>query len=73
MSNYLRIYFLATFCLLFSLTSVQSQTLCENGEAAGYPCENIDLLSNVTLSEMGCNGGNDIWGWTDTTTGKEYE
>ena len=44
-----------------------------NGRAGEYECENVDLLSFVPLADLGCNGdANDIWGWTDTETGKEY-
>ena len=45
---------------------------CVNGLADIYPCENIDLLSFTPLAEFGSSAGNDIWGWTDSTTGGEY-
>ncbi|MEM6639260.1 MAG: choice-of-anchor B family protein [Pseudomonadota bacterium] len=45
---------------------------CVNGVAAGYPCNNIDLLSFTPLSAIGGGEGNDIWGWTDALTGREY-
>ncbi len=45
---------------------------CVNGSAGGYPCDNIDLVSFMSLAEMGCIEANDIWGWTDPQTGKEY-
>ncbi|KAJ3388733.1 hypothetical protein HDU92_001368 [Lobulomyces angularis] len=45
---------------------------CENGFAAGYPCKNIDLLSFLSHRSMGATTGNDIWGWTDPLTNKEY-
>lgn len=50
----------------------QSQTLCLNGSAAGYPCRNVDLLAYMPLSTIGGGTGSDIWGWTDPVTGKEY-
>jgi choice-of-anchor B domain-containing protein len=46
---------------------------CVNGMAGTYPCSNIDLLAYMPLSTIG--GGkntNDIWGWTDPQSGKEY-
>lgn len=49
-----------------------AQTPCENGTAAGFPCENYDLMSIITLSDMDADSGNDSWGWTDPDTGKEY-
>lgn len=54
---------------------------CTDGLADGqYPCNNIDLLSIVTSKELqGLDSSstsnvrlNDIWGWTDSQTGKEY-
>lgn len=47
-------------------------TPCEDGTAAGYPCNGIDLLANVSLLEMNANDGNDSWGWTDPDSGNEY-
>ena len=45
--------------------------------ATGGPFDtsNIELLSQLTLTEMGAGSGekgNDIWGWTDPLTGNEY-
>ena len=53
--------------------TVQSNT-CTNGFAGIYPCNNYDLIAHLPLSTFGGPGisGNDSWGWTDTTTGKEY-
>lgn len=45
---------------------------CENGFAGEYPCNGYDLLGHFDLSEFGAQSANDIWGWTDTSTGKEY-
>lgn len=45
---------------------------CENGFAGDYPCNGIDLVSRISLSDMGATDGNDCWGWTDPETGKEY-
>ena len=48
--------------------------ICENGFASVYPCDGYDLMSHISISELGGAGaeGNDSWGWTDPTTGKEY-
>ncbi len=48
---------------------------CENGKAGDYDCNSLDLMAYLTPSEL--SGGirtelNDIWGWEDSTTGKEY-
>ncbi|MGI9066837.1 MAG: choice-of-anchor B family protein [Pyrinomonadaceae bacterium] len=56
--------------------SAMSTTPCVNGMAGTFPCRNIDLVSFLPLSSIGGLGGtenaNDIWGWTDPQTGKEY-
>ncbi len=47
---------------------------CIGGFAGTYPCNNVDLLSHVTRSALGVREGslNDVWGWTDPQSGKEY-
>lgn len=45
---------------------------CEDGFAGPFPCDNVDLLSFVPNAELGGGNGNDLWGWTDPATGKEY-
>jgi len=58
---------------LHSITG--ATTTCTNGDAGGFPCSNVDLLSFMTLSDLGGGPGidtNDIWGWTDPVTGTEY-
>ncbi|MGB6153939.1 MAG: choice-of-anchor B family protein [Pricia sp.] len=47
-------------------------TPCEDGMAGIYPCNGYDFLGRIPLNDFGGNSGNDIWGWTDATTGKEY-
>lgn len=51
---------------------VQGSTACVGGMAGSYPCENVDLLAQLSHSQMGGIVGNDIWGWTDPLTNKEY-
>ncbi len=47
--------------------------ICENGTAAGfYPCNGYDLVSTISLNTLDATEGNDSWGWTDPTNGKEY-
>jgi hypothetical protein len=48
---------------------------CTDGTADRYPCDNADLLSFLSIDDLG--GGdrtdlNDVWGWTDPQTGTEY-
>lgn len=52
--------------------STSGFTPCENGMAGDYPCDGFDFVGLVTLSEMDAGRANDVWGWTDSTTGKEY-
>ena len=56
------------------LTSVVlGQTPCDNGFAGIYPCDKVDLLSTLSMPQLGgTNNCNDIWGWTDPNTGTEY-
>ena len=51
------------------------QTPCTNGEAAGFPCQGVDLMAFLPISDIGGRVGgvlSDIWGWTDPQTGNEY-
>lgn len=49
---------------------------CVEGFAGIYPCNNIDLMSFMPLSSIGAtqsnDEANDIWGWTDTLSGREF-
>ncbi len=45
---------------------------CVDGEAAGFPCHNVDLQAFLPLAAIGGTDLNDIWGWTDPETGHEY-
>ena len=46
---------------------------CIRGMAAKtYPCDRIDMLSHMTLEDLGLSFGNDMWGWTDPLTRRDY-
>ena len=45
---------------------------CVNGMADIYPCENTVMYGRLPLANMGGGSGNDIWGWTDPDTNREY-
>ncbi|WP_371924106.1 choice-of-anchor B family protein [Aquimarina sp. Aq107] len=48
-------------------------TACSTESDGGiYQSCGIDFVSSISLSEMGATGGNDSWGWTDPSNGKEY-
>jgi len=46
-------------------------SLCEDGFAGLFPCNDYDLISNITLEVFVANNVNDSWGWT-SPSGKEY-
>ena len=48
---------------------------CEDGSAAGFACSEIDLVAFVPTGDLGGERGmiaNDLWGWTDPESGREY-
>ncbi len=67
----LRLLGLALSALLLA-PSAAAQVPCEDGAAGDYACENVMLLSRVDLATFGSEAGNDVWGWTDPETGREY-
>ncbi|HEX8174173.1 MAG TPA: choice-of-anchor B family protein [Pyrinomonadaceae bacterium] len=48
------------------------KTPCIGGKAGTFPCRNIDLASFLPLADIGGGTVNDVWGWTDPLTDKEY-
>jgi choice-of-anchor B domain-containing protein len=58
-----------------SVVAGTEPVLCSAGDAAGFPCEGVDLVSFLPLSALGAEPGervSDIWGWSDPETGREY-
>lgn len=51
-------------------------TTCTDGAAGSYPCSNVDLQAFMPRADFGATASddelNDLWGWTDPSTGKEY-
>jgi choice-of-anchor B domain-containing protein len=48
---------------------------CEDGQAGDFPCDGVDIMSFVSMGDLGADRGirtNDIWGWEDPDTGREY-
>lgn len=67
---------LSGFALVASLT-LSAQTPCDKGMAGDYPCNQINLLSHLSPTDLQAiqHGGfyaNDLWGWTDPETQSEY-
>ena len=51
------------------------QVNCVEGAAGAFDCDDVDLAAFLPLQSIGGGRGvhlNDIWGWTDPQTGKEY-
>lgn len=53
--------------------TIMTATDCSNGLAGNYPCNNIDLIYHLPFSAVNeATQGNDIWGWTHTSTEREF-
>ena len=66
---------LAGFVWIFATDATAQETNCKDGLAGDYPCLAVHLLSHMSIDDLkgGRSAeGNDIWGWTDPETGKEY-
>jgi choice-of-anchor B domain-containing protein len=56
-------------------TVTGGEAKCETGKARGFECRDADLVSFLPVSAIGGKRGvmlNDIWGWTDSTTNREF-
>ena len=51
---------------------VPTPTICTGGNAGVNLCDNVDLMSYLAMNDIGGGVGVDIWGWADSSTGKEY-
>ena len=47
-------------------------TPCTNGRAGYYACQGVDMLSRLSMSDYEAAYVNEVWGWTDPETGREY-
>ncbi len=48
---------------------------CEDGMSADFDCAKVNILSFMPVSSLGARRGarvNDVWGWTDPQTGREF-
>ena len=48
---------------------------CTEGKAALFDCQDVDLLSFMPIDQVSSTPGirmNDVWGWTDPETGRDY-
>ena len=56
-------------------SSTGEQIDCEEGTAYAFSCQEVDLVSFISVSDISSRRGvnmNDLWGWTDAETGTEY-
>ena len=64
--------------LLALQSTLQSNTLtaapCVGGTSGGLACNNAELLSHVSLTEVSAQptGAMDVWGFVDLNTNREY-
>ena len=57
------------------VSSIKNKIECTGGVAGSYECNEIDLMAYMDKTDIGGSSNtslNDIWGWTDPTTQKEY-
>jgi choice-of-anchor B domain-containing protein len=48
---------------------------CQGGKAKGFDCKDADLVAFIPKSVLGAKRTtllNDLWGWSDSTTGREF-
>jgi choice-of-anchor B domain-containing protein len=48
---------------------------CSEGAMREFSCTNMELVAHMPVSDLGGERGvwvNDVWGWTDDTTGRDY-
>lgn len=55
-----------------SITPIDPISCSNESDGGIYESCGINFVSSISLSEMSASAGNDSWGWTDTTTGREY-
>ena len=59
----------------FPTVSLAQGIPCVDGNAGGYSCASVDLMAQLPITSMGGSGNteaNDIWGWTDPASGREF-
>ncbi|HEY7638815.1 MAG TPA: choice-of-anchor B family protein [Steroidobacteraceae bacterium] len=51
-----------------------SAAACTGNVSAGFPCQSVSLLSHLSFAALSpaSTRGNDVWGFTDLNTGREY-
>ena len=65
----------SSFSTAGQIVSIRNKVECVNGFAGQFACNEIDLMSYLDKTEIGGSNStslNDIWGWTDPQTNREY-
>ena len=54
---------------------VGGEVECREGSASAFDCDDVDMVSFLPVAAIGGSRGvrtNDVWGWTDPESGREY-
>ncbi len=54
---------------------IGEQVRCDEGTAGVFGCSDVDVLAFIPTGDLGAERGvfvNDVWGWTDPGTGREF-
>ncbi len=54
---------------------VDTRVECQGGQARIFACNGVDVLAFLPVQQIGAGRGaevNDVWGWIDPVTGKEW-
>jgi choice-of-anchor B domain-containing protein len=68
----LRLPLLSLAAALFAGPAAAHIEPCVGGFAGAFECHAVDLLEHMNVAAFDATSTNDIWGWTDPQTGKEY-
>ena len=55
--------------------ALEPGALCAEGRMTEFPCTNMELVAHMPIGELGGERGvwvNDVWGWTDPRTRRDY-
>ncbi len=56
-------------------SALQPEARCTDGMMDEFPCTNMELVAHMSVDELGGARGvwvNDVWGWTDPETRRDY-
>ena len=74
LAAYLSMMLLSQLIVTDTARAQQGPADCVAGSAAGFTCSNVNLLAHVNLNQFSSSptSANDIWGFVDLNTGREY-